>query len=336
MAKKRITELATETTLKDGQYVAIDHATDGTKKYDFGGALTDLKEELVHFKYGGGGLTDEARYALLACFEKAAWVNENGQSYFDSLESALFPVAKLESISATFTQPSVNIYDDWDLEDLKEYLTVEAHYDDFSTQEINFYTLSGELSVGTSTITVSYVGKTTTFDVTVSAPLYQFTVGTHNFTSPAGTIETYNGNSGRIICSTNNSNDTHGNISSVNSNTSACNSTNNYITSQSLFTIPAGSTVKAKIVINHLESVSSTTYGSAFLRGTSNTLILNIAETSQIKAGVVDGTVFENSQEFQTATDVMCIGVYFGKRNSATAASIDVSFVIYVDDVRYV
>ena len=32
MAKKRITELATETTLKDGQYVAIDHTTDGTKK----------------------------------------------------------------------------------------------------------------------------------------------------------------------------------------------------------------------------------------------------------------------------------------------------------------
>ena len=46
MAKKRITELATETTLKDGQYVAIDHATDGTKKYNIGAELTDLKEDL--------------------------------------------------------------------------------------------------------------------------------------------------------------------------------------------------------------------------------------------------------------------------------------------------
>ena len=46
MAKKRITELATETTLKDGQYVAIDHTTDGTKKLNIGAELTDLKEDL--------------------------------------------------------------------------------------------------------------------------------------------------------------------------------------------------------------------------------------------------------------------------------------------------
>lgn len=46
MAKKRITELATETTLKDGQYVAIDHTTDGTKKLNLGAELTDLKEDL--------------------------------------------------------------------------------------------------------------------------------------------------------------------------------------------------------------------------------------------------------------------------------------------------
>lgn len=47
MAKKRITELATETTLKDGQYVAIDHTTDGTKKLNLGAELTDLKEDLT-------------------------------------------------------------------------------------------------------------------------------------------------------------------------------------------------------------------------------------------------------------------------------------------------
>lgn len=46
MAKKRITELATETTLKDGQYVAIDHTTDGTKKLNLGAELTNLKEDL--------------------------------------------------------------------------------------------------------------------------------------------------------------------------------------------------------------------------------------------------------------------------------------------------
>ena len=47
MDKKRIIELATETTLKDGQYVAIDHTTDGTKKLNLGAELTDLKEDLA-------------------------------------------------------------------------------------------------------------------------------------------------------------------------------------------------------------------------------------------------------------------------------------------------
>ena len=58
MAKKRITELATETTLKDGQYVAIDHATDGTKKYNIGGELTDLKEDLESLESEVSTLTD--------------------------------------------------------------------------------------------------------------------------------------------------------------------------------------------------------------------------------------------------------------------------------------
>ena len=56
MAKKRITELATETTLKDGQYVAIDHATDGTKKYNIGAELTDLKEDLLEVRVEGTAL----------------------------------------------------------------------------------------------------------------------------------------------------------------------------------------------------------------------------------------------------------------------------------------
>ena len=55
-------------------------------------------------------------------------------------------------------------------------MVVTAHYDDSSTQTVSAYTLSGTLSVGTSTITVSYGGKTTTFSVTVTSTiLYQLT-----------------------------------------------------------------------------------------------------------------------------------------------------------------
>ncbi len=36
------------------------------------------------------GLSDEAKEALLACFEHVAWIDEHGQDYYDALYSALY------------------------------------------------------------------------------------------------------------------------------------------------------------------------------------------------------------------------------------------------------
>ena len=78
--------------------------------------------------------------------------------------------ATLSSISAVFTQGQVVIYETTPLNDLKQYLVVTANWSDSSTSTVasSDYTLSGTLTEGTSTITVSYGGKTTTFSVTVS------------------------------------------------------------------------------------------------------------------------------------------------------------------------
>lgn len=119
----------------------------------------------------GGGLTDEAKQALLACFENVAWINDDGQTYYDALEDALYPPASLVSISAVFNQGSATIYTTDTLDTLKQYLTVTAHYDNSTTQTVTNYTLSGTLTEGTSTISVSYGGKTTTFNVTVTEPV---------------------------------------------------------------------------------------------------------------------------------------------------------------------
>ena len=77
--------------------------------------------------------------------------------------------ATLESISAVYTQ-SGTVYDTDSLDSLKADLVVTATYDDTSTATVpsGFYSLSGTLEVGTSTITVTYRGKTTTFTVTVT------------------------------------------------------------------------------------------------------------------------------------------------------------------------
>lgn len=163
MAKKRITELATETTLKDGQYVAIDHTTDGTKKLNLGAELTDLKEELEHIS----GISDDVKVALLQIASKVAYIDDGGQDYYDALYNALYPPADLVSISAVYTQ-SGTVHDTDTLDSLKADLVVTALYSDQTTQTVTSYTLSGTLEVGTSTITVSYGGKTTTFTVTVT------------------------------------------------------------------------------------------------------------------------------------------------------------------------
>lgn len=78
----------------------------------------------------------------------------------------------LDSISAVYNQ-SGTVYDTDTLDSLKTDLVVTATYSDTSTATVpsTDYTLIGTLTVGTSTITVSYGGKTTTFTVTVSGLL---------------------------------------------------------------------------------------------------------------------------------------------------------------------
>ena len=130
----------------------------------------EVGSELVRLGSGGSGsgLTEAIKTALLACFEKVAWIDEDGQDYYDALYNALYPPADLVSISAVFTQGAAVIYDTDSLDTLKQYLVVTAHMSDSTTQTVTNYVLSGTLSAGTSTITVTYGGKTTTFSVTVT------------------------------------------------------------------------------------------------------------------------------------------------------------------------
>ncbi len=126
------------------------------------------------------GLTDAIKLALLQIAQKVAYIDANGQDYYDDLYDALYPPtppATLTSISAVYTQ-SGTVYDTDSLDSLKSDLVVTAHYSDSSTATLSSsdYTLSGTLTAGTSTITVSYAGKTTTFTVTVTSTiLYQLT-----------------------------------------------------------------------------------------------------------------------------------------------------------------
>lgn len=128
------------------------------------GQITDLKSAI-----SGGGMSAEFKAALETLLENVVFKGDDptGRSYLNDLHDAMYPPATLTSISAVYTQ-SGEVYTTDSLDDLKADLVVTAHYDNGTSEIVTTYTLSGTLTEGTSTITVSYEGKTTTFTVTVS------------------------------------------------------------------------------------------------------------------------------------------------------------------------
>lgn len=114
-----------------------------------------------------GAMPSTAIDALLALLSKVAYIDDDGQQYLDTLEDTLYN-RTLSSISAVFTQGGATITPNTPLDDLKQYLVVTANYSDNTSKTVTDYTLSGTLTVGTSTITAAYREKTDTFTVNVS------------------------------------------------------------------------------------------------------------------------------------------------------------------------
>lgn len=137
---------------------------------------------------GGSNLTTEVKEALLDCFANVAWATWDGQQYYDALADALYG---LQSISAVYTQ-SGTVYDTDSLDSLKADLVVTALYGDGSTQTVpaESYTLSGTLTEGTSTITVSYGGKTATFTVAVTHNSVLYRLPTAFTSNGTNTVDT--------------------------------------------------------------------------------------------------------------------------------------------------
>jgi len=133
-----------------------------------GDELRELASEITL----NSGVPIEVKRALDTMLQNVAFKNADG--YTD--EFAVFHAWALSinvvSISAVFNSGANTIYTDDTLEDLRQYLTVTATYDNGATAEVTAYTLSGDLNAGQNTILVEYENKTASFTVNVIAPLY--------------------------------------------------------------------------------------------------------------------------------------------------------------------
>lgn len=97
----------------------------------------------------------------------------------------------LTSIDAAYAQ-SGTVYNVDSLDGLRSDLVVTANYSDSTSETVTGYTLSGTLAEGTSVVTVGYGGKTTSFNVTVTALEYHTVtlddVSVGNYQNVRGTV----------------------------------------------------------------------------------------------------------------------------------------------------
>lgn len=280
----------------------------------------------------GSGLTEDIKVALLACFEKVAWIDEDGQDYYDALYNALYPPADLVSISAVYTQ-SGTVYDTDTLDSLKPDLVVTAHFSDSTTQTINNYTLSGTLTEGTtSIITVSYSGKTTTFNVVVSAgALYPLENGTHTFTTNSRVLTVSHGSEFLYEAPNASSSTTakgaYLNISKVSANDTSATEWSNIGNTDSdtpLFTIPANATVRLEATNISIEnlglSTSTNNKWTLTLRGHQGTTKLSVVAIPDSLPTETQDTYAETVTA--ATTDVTCLYGYFRNPYKTFSATI--------------
>ena len=151
--------------------------------------IATIKGEKGDTGPAGGNVTDAVKIALLQIAQDVWYLDDKGPTYIQNLQDALYPPSDIVSISAVYTQSGA-VYNTDDIDDLKDDLVVTATMTGGTAQTIAAanYTLFGELTVGTSTISVIYRGLVTTFDVAVTREPNGLVDGTYSPISGSGTL----------------------------------------------------------------------------------------------------------------------------------------------------
>lgn len=115
----------------------------------------------------GLAMVTDVGMCALSCLEQTGWTNANGGIYLQKLYDAIHSNGfALESIRVA-PKADIEVYTHNTLDDLRLMIDVIGTFNGIDII-VNGYTLTGDISTtGSKTITVSYMGLTTTFSVTV-------------------------------------------------------------------------------------------------------------------------------------------------------------------------
>ena len=262
-----------------------------------------------------------------------ASVYNNGTIYIsevtgDVVITVVAVAVALVSIDATYTQ-SGTVYDVDSLDSLKSDIIVNATYNDASTAIIpsTDYTLSGNLTAGTSTITVTYEGETDTFSVLVTNVSYPIESGSHTFTNGYyNGIKVISASNGHVSYHNPNPITVPGSgqgaayaiFNKVSVNAASADTSNINSPAATLFTIPSGASVVLEVSNIVCVAGGSTSELKLFA------IAARSGSTSVVSTGNLDPSAESKtvSKTFTSSSNITCCFMYV-----ATAIS-DLSFDI--------
>ena len=234
----------------------------------------------------------------------------------------------LLSISAVFDSGTDTIYTDDTLEDLKQYLTVTASYDDGTTLEVTTYTLSGVLNEGQSAITVTYDGKTASFSVTVVAPLYSLPNVAETSLTSGGKTSTIKIEDGLITMAGN-----LGTVIYVEENGTASTNTN---PSNKWFTVEEGTDILYEMRDITWTNSSGARAVQAKWRNADDTGNLMTASFDMTSGGSgTDGYAKFESNPYSTTRNISALAVQWSSTTTSSNSTASFRIRLFVDGVRY-
>lgn len=139
----------------DGK-VNINQGVENAGKVLVIGEEGSIKSEVIEQKYLSPELIEKIENV------GSKWIElENGEEFYYKAPLAII------GITAVITDSSTVFYDSMTLDAIKKYLTVTAFYNDDTQAMVTDYTISGSITVGTCSMTVTYMGHKAAVDIEV-------------------------------------------------------------------------------------------------------------------------------------------------------------------------